>query len=178
MATLVKMFLSVVLLSFCTNMLCQEELDKKTKKRLKQLEVFEDLVTMIEEKPIEFVADWAYPVGFGSVNLISNPNYLRIVNDSAFLHMPFFGRAYQTSQWERGGFYSKDIMTKKEIKVDKSKQKITIEFTIKGENDRYQCLLEVIGKSSVSLSIISNNRSTISYSGEVEEWIKDADKKK
>ncbi|MGQ1784077.1 MULTISPECIES: DUF4251 domain-containing protein [unclassified Saccharicrinis] len=170
MVRLLKILLVIVLVAWTTMLWGQGVDRKKTEKRLQKLEAFEELVVMVKEKPIEFVADWAYPLGYSNVDLITNPNHLRLRNDSVYMHMPYFGRAFQVTPGERGGFYAEENIRDKKMKVNERKRRIRIEFMVNGENDRYQCFIEIMGKESATLSISSNNRSSISYSGDIREW--------
>ncbi|HEU4790349.1 MAG TPA: DUF4251 domain-containing protein, partial [Flavobacterium sp.] len=63
---------------------------KEEKKLAKQKEV----EALIDSKEFEFTGVMAYPQGGRSIDLTTNPNYLRFKNDSIHSEMPYFGRAY------------------------------------------------------------------------------------
>ncbi len=164
----IKVVLVIALVFVFANGWCQNS-DKSSNK----MQAFEQLIVMIKDKPIEFVAQRAFPMGYKSMDLFSNPNYLRISGDSAYVSMPYFGRAYSVTPGERGGFHFEGILQKKELEVDDEKRRITLAFSINEDSDQYQFYLEIVGKENASLSINSNDRSPISYNGEVWEWIKE-----
>ncbi len=155
------------------NAWCQNTDKSPTDKRSKKTQAFEQLKVMVKEKPIEFVAERAFPMGYKNMDLFSNPNHLRISGDSVFVYMPYFGRAYSVTPGERGGFHFEGIMLNEELKVDDKKRRITLAFLMKEGNDQYQFYLEIAGKENATLNINSNNRSPISYNGNVEEWVKE-----
>ena len=169
----IKVVFVIVMVFGFANAWCQNTGKSSTDKRSKKIVAFEQLKVMIQEKPIVFIAERAFPMGYKSMDMFSNPNHLRILGDSAFVYMPFFGRAYSVTPSERGGFHFEGIMQNKEMKVDEKKRKITIAFSMKEGNDQYQFYLEIAGKENASLNISSNNRSPISYHGNVEEWVKE-----
>ena len=81
-------------------------------------------------------------------------------------YMPFFGRAYS------GVGYGNDTGLNfegrpKEFTIIKGKKNYQIKAVVKTGNDTFTLYLSVGFEGDASLSVISNNRSTISYSGEV-----------
>lgn len=164
----IKVVLVIALVFVFANGWCQNS-DKSSNK----MQAFEQLMVMIKDKPIEFVAQRAFPMGYKSMDLFSNPNHLRISGDSAFVYMPFFGRAYSVTPGERGGFHFEGVMQNKEFKMDEKKRRIAIAFSMNEGIDQYQFYLEIAGKENATLNISSNKRSPISYNGDIKEWIKE-----
>lgn len=173
MVKLIK-FSFVIMLFACGTVIAGQKSDsKKADRKLKKVEAFEEMVELVKNKPIEFVAERAYPSGYRNVDLFSNPNHLRIDNDNADIAMPYFGRAYQVTPGERGGFYTESEIEDMKLEVNEKKRKVKMDFVLRNKNDLYTCSLEVFGSGSATLSIISNNRNSISYNGSVSEWIED-----
>ena len=170
MQYLVKIIVVLMFLGVGMEMHAQDVKSKKAERQLKKEQAFNELVKMVNDKSIEFEAEWVHPLGFSSINLISNANHLRLRNDSVYMHIPFFGRAYQSTPGERGGFYVDNNMLDKQVEIDKRKKRIRINFKVDSSEDCYQCQLEIMSKESATLGIISNNRSSISYTGHVREW--------
>ena len=80
--------------------------------------------------------------------------------------MPFFGKAYS------GIGYGGDTGVKfkgkpEEFTVVKKAKNYQIDAVVKGTADNFRISLSVGFEGSATLSIISNNRSTISYQGEI-----------
>jgi hypothetical protein len=79
--------------------------------------------------------------------------------------MPFYGRAYS------GVGYGGDEVLKftgkpENFTIIKGKKNYQVNATDKGEKDNNNLSLSVSFEGSTSLTITSNNRSSISYSGE------------
>ena len=108
----------------------------------------------------------ACPTGYRSVDLTTNSNYVKFSPDHIESYMPFFGKAYS------GIGYSGDQGLKFEGKpgiftISKGKKNYLVEAEVKGPNDLYRLSLSVYYDGSASLSITSNNRGFISYSGDI-----------
>jgi hypothetical protein len=123
---------------------------------------------LINSKVFEFIGDMAYPQGGRSINLTTNPNYLRFKNDSIYSEMPYFGRAYAGVAYGSGGGLSFKGPIK-EHSITKSKKNFVIKGQVKDNSDYYSVVLTVFFNGSASLVINSNNRDSISYNGEVGE---------
>jgi len=88
--------------------------------------------------------------------------------------MPYFGRAFSGgySSSDGGIKFDSNMKTYDVTKNDK-KRRITIKFEVKGTDDTYKCTLIVSGLNSASLSVISNKRQSISYTGMISELEKE-----
>jgi hypothetical protein len=142
---------------------------EKTKKELKEekkIEKQKQIETMVNDTNFVFVAITALPTGMKSVNLATNPNYVKFKPDLIDSYMPYFGRAYGSVG------YGSDTGLKftgkpEELKIAKTKKGFQIDAVVNGTNDRFILSLNVGFEGSTSLTITSNNRSTISYQGEI-----------
>lgn len=157
---------TIVLISLLmTNLFSQE----KTKKEIKEEEKLQkqmQIEALINGKDFVFIARYALPMGAKQVDLTSNPNYVKFHPDLMDGYMPFFGTA--TSGIGLSGDNTIKFKIKPEVfNIEKKKKSFEIEAKVKGENDIYRLSLSVMFEGSASLSIISNNRSTISYQGEI-----------
>jgi hypothetical protein len=80
--------------------------------------------------------------------------------------MPYFGRV--TGSVPYGGGGGMKFEGKPEgYTVAAKKQGYQVNAVVKGENDTYRLSLSVSSEGSTSLAITSNNRSVITYSGEI-----------
>ncbi|TLX78393.1 DUF4251 domain-containing protein [Labilibacter sediminis] len=170
MVNMIKYFLVFALLLGVGNVWSQDKLSRKEKKKIQKQEQLNEMIELVKDKNIEFVADRAFPSGWRSIDLISNPNYLRLSNDSAKAEMPYFGRAYQSTPGERGGINFDNKVSEKEMEINEKKGRISLSFEVKENNDVFRCQLDIFHSGSASLTVVSNNRQTISYNGNVEEW--------
>lgn len=142
---------------------------EKSKKELKEEEKLQKQIqieTLINSKDFVFVAKYALPMGARQINLQTNPNYVKFNPDLMDGYMPFFGTA--TSGIGLGGDNTIKFKDKPEsFNIEKKKKNFQIDAKVKGENDVYRLSLSVSFEGNSSLSIISNNRGTISYQGEI-----------
>jgi hypothetical protein len=65
-----------------------------------------------------------------------------------------------------------------DVSANDKKRRITIKFKVKGSDDTYTCTLTVSGINNASLSVISNKRQSISYTGSVSELHEEKSKEK
>lgn len=139
--------------------------DRKAVKEKRRIEKENEISVLIESKTFEFRANRAIPTGYKSVDLTTNPNFVKFTPDLIVSAMPFFGRAYSAS-------YSGDAGLKFEGKpenytVEKKGNSYEIEAKVRSSNDSFTINLSVSFNGSSSMSISSNNRTTISYHGEI-----------
>jgi hypothetical protein len=158
-------FLLVVMSLILTSAFSQEKSKKEIKEEQK-LEKQKKVEVLVNSKEFVFVARFANPVGGRQVDLTTNSNYVKFYPDLLDGTMPFFGRAYSGIGY--GGDSGIKFKDKPEtFTVEKKKKNFQIDAKVKGENDTYRLSLSVTFEGSASLSIISNNRGTISYQGEI-----------
>lgn len=161
-----KIFFSVVCLTFIFTIGFSQEKTKKEIKAEENLQKQMQIEALINGKDFVFIARYALPMGAKQVDLTSNPNYVKFNPDMMDGYMPFFGTA--TSGIGLSGDNTIKFKIKPEVfNIEKKKKSFEVEAKVKGENDIYRLSLSVMFEGSASLSIISNNRSTISYQGEI-----------
>jgi hypothetical protein len=161
-----KITILLLLLSSLITAVFGQEKSKKELKEESKIEKQKQIDSLVNSRQFVFVATFAYPQGQGSVNLISNPNFIKFMSDSINSEMPFFGRAYSGVGY--GGDTGLKFAGKAEgYTVKKEKKNYQINTSVKGEHDVYQIFLSVSFSGSATLSINSNNRNSISYSGDI-----------
>jgi hypothetical protein len=141
---------------------------EKTKKELKEEEKLQkqmQIEALVNSKDFVFVAKYALPMGASQVDLTSNPNYVKFNPDKMDGYMPFFGTA--TSGIGYGDPTIKFKDKPETFNIEKKKKNFQVDANVRGENDIYRLSLSVMPEGGASLSIISNNRGTISYQGEI-----------
>jgi hypothetical protein len=148
------------------------ELSKEEQKLEKQKQI----EAIVNAREFVFVARMANPTGMRSVNLASNPNFMKFSPDLIESEMPFYGKAYSSI-----GYGSDAGMKFKEkpdeFTVEKSKKEFDIKVVVKGETDNYKIYLSVGFEGNTMISINCNNRSSISYRGEISAPQKPEEKK-
>ena len=142
-----------------------QEKSKKQLKEDKKLEKQQQLEALLNSKTFVFNANTAIPQGSKPVNLTAI-YYVKFSPDAIESYMPFYGNAYNGAGI--GGDTGMKFEGKPEdFTVAKGKKNYIVNALVAGQNDTYQISLSVGFKGSATLSIGSNNRSNISYNGEI-----------
>ena len=161
-----KISVLLVLFIFIGNTLFAQEKSKKQLKAERAIEKQQKTEAMINAKEFVFIGRTAIPTGFKTMDLTTNTNYVKFHPDLIESYMPFFGKAYSGIGY--GGDNGLKFTGKPEdytfVKGEKNYQ---INANIKGINDIFKLSLSVGFEGSATLSIICNNRSPISYNGEI-----------
>ncbi len=152
---------------------------KKESKELKKEEQYQSLLSLINTQQYAFKGSKAIPQKGSQIDLTTRDNFLKIDKGNAVADMPYFRRAYS------GGYSSSDggmkfdgPMETYDVSANDKKRRITIKFKVKGSDDTYTCTLTVSGINNASLSVISNKRQSISYTGSVSELHEEKSKEK
>lgn len=165
MAMKKKIMQLVLMLLIGTIPAVAQKSDRKAEKERKRVEKEKEIAALVESRNFEFRATRAIPTGYKSVDLTTNPNYVRFSSDLIVSEMPFFGRAYSVSY---GGDSGLKFEGKPEVyTVEKKKKNYEIEAKVKDKSDSFTINLSVSFEGSSTMSISSNNRTSISYNGEV-----------
>lgn len=142
---------------------------EKSRKELKEEEERQKMAqieALINSKDFIFEARYAMPMGASQVDLSANPNYVKFNPDQMDGYMPFFGTAttgISISSENMIKFRDKPDL----FKIEKKKKNFQLDSRVKGENDVYRISLSIGFDGRSTMTIVSNNRSTISYLGEV-----------
>ena len=147
---------------------------KRAEKEAKKQAAYEEVLNIVSSGNYEFVGQKANPQRGPQIDLTTRNNFLSIQEGNASADMPYFGRAfnvgYSTSD---GGIKFDGPMVSYEIEKNEKKRRISIRFTVKSADDTFKCSLTISGKSSATLSVTSNKRQGISYTGRVSVITKD-----
>lgn len=143
---------------------------EKTRRQLrneKKVEKQKEIQKLIDAKEFQFVARNSNSQTFRMIDLTANPNFIKFKPDFIKSEMPFFGRGFSGL-----GYGGSDTGLKFEGKpekfvVNKQKKGFQIDVAVKGSQDFFNMTLFVSFEGSSTLTIISNNRESISYFGEI-----------
>lgn len=154
----------ILLLSFLSFiMLSAHSSDKKEKVEIDMFQLLEGQYYTFEASSI------TSQKGF---NRTLTSNYFLTVNgDSAMAYLPFVGRSYGGAYGGDGAIEFDNLMKEytSELKVKKKEKnnQTLIMIEVVGEKDIYTCNLSVSKSGNASLTVISNNRQTVSFGGNV-----------
>lgn len=140
---------------------------KKEKKAAESAKKYQEMLALIESKEYEFQADFATPQSGNRINLVTNPNFMKINKDSANIFLPYFGRSFSggASMTGEGGIVFNGIMDDYELTVNEKKQKIMVQFRGKTKSESYVFNLTIFGGGNTLINLNSNYRSVIKYEG-------------
>ncbi len=139
---------------------------KKEAKIHKKETQYQELLEVLKTKKYEFIGRRATAQRGTPIDLTTRTNYVRIHDDNANAEMPYFGRAYSGGYSNSdGGIKFNATMENYQFTQDDKKMKAMIKFKVKGEGDTYNCTFSMSSLDNVSLSILSNNKQGISYTG-------------
>jgi hypothetical protein len=162
----INIYLLATLLLLGFNLPTQAQKSKKEAREEARNKQFQETLAMVEAGAFRFDAKRAHPQGYRSVDLTTNPGFLKISNDSVQADLPFFGRGYTAHYGNESGMKFKGTIENKKVDVNEKKRRIRYSFTVR-DKDNYQVTLEIHYGGSSSLNISSNNKSSISYDGDV-----------
>lgn len=119
---------------------------------------------MIESKNFNFLARVMSPLG-GRARQLTSDYTIRVQNDSLVVDLPYFGRVYSATYGaNNGGFDFTSV--KFDYNLEKSKRGgYTLIIKPKDISDPRIITLDVGSMGSTSVTVISNNRQSISYTG-------------
>ena len=140
--------------------------DRKAEKEKKRVEREMEIAALVQSKSFVFKGNRAIPTGYKSMDLTTNPNFVRFSPDLIVSEMPFFGRAYSISYG--GSDSGLKFEGKPEIyTIQKKRKNYEVEAKIKGTGDSYTINLSISFEGSSTMTISSNNRTSISYNGKI-----------
>lgn len=158
--------LAILMFIVCSSLIgyAQEESKKQSKeeKKSEQQKLIEDL---LNAKEFVFKAKTALPQGAKTVHLTSSYEVI-FKPDFIKSYLPYYGKAYSGVGY--GGDKGMIFEGKpEEFTVTGKKKNYQVDIVVKGETDTYRMSLSVSASGSATLGISSNNRSYISYNGEI-----------
>lgn len=161
-----KIVILVLFLSLIVTAGYTQDKSRRELRAERKIEKEKKTASLVAFKEFVFIGRTALPQGFRTIDLTNNSNYVEFKPDKITSEMPFFGRAYSGVAYNRDGglkFEGKP----KEFTVKKGKKDYQIKAVVKGDTDVYSLFLSVFFEGSATLTISSNDRSTISYNGEI-----------
>ena len=103
----------------------------------------------------------------GGMTRYLTPDYsVRISGDSAYVYLPYFGRAYSAPMNGEGGIKASTTMDNYQVDYKNGKN-YSIRFSTKGTNDTYRFSISLWTNGKASINVACNNRQPISYFGEL-----------
>lgn len=143
-----------------------QEVSKKEQKQAQRQISQQQIEMILNSGEFIFKAGYVIPIGGRLINMTTNPGYVRFNKDLMDGNLPFFGSA------TTGIGFSGDVAIRfndkpQSFTTGKLKKSYEVEATVRGENGVYRISLNIPFAGPSTLTVSSNNRSTISYKGQV-----------
>jgi len=105
----------------------------------------------------------------GQINLIGNPNYLRIKGDSIYADLPFFGERRMGGGYGQsdGGINIAGLAKDYKVTTKRGMYIITFSARDKKGTEGYNFILNLSPSLTANFSVNSTQRTTIQYRGDV-----------
>ena len=172
---LIFSFVTLFLLTSCAS-----------KKSIPTEEERKALELIVSNKTFEIESDFAYPQvtnavqqvlnsGLlqpgstpGGINLIGNPNYLRVRNDSVISYLPYFGERQMRAGYGSGdgAIQLKSIMKDYSAQLNKDGS-YSIDFNAEGQSENFQVYLRLFPNLKSTMVLNGIFRLPIQYSGSI-----------
>lgn len=158
---ILSLLLSVVMTTgFSSDKTREEQKDEKKLDKRSRVEM------MINSRDFVFIPRIALPSGMKPVNLATDQYNIKFQPYFIDSYMPFFGRAYSAVGYGNDTGLSFKGKPEK-IEIGKNRKTFQVNVIVKGGTDIFRLFLSIGFEGSASLSISSDNRSTISFQGEI-----------
>lgn len=169
MKTVSLIFLLV--LSVITGTTQAQSKNKKTNKAEETEQQFRETSALVESNRFRIEINRVHPTGGFDVSRFNPQGTIHINDTVAKGQLPYFGRAYSLPDPTEGGikFDGKMLDQSSKIVQKKKRTSITYEFNVRTINDVYRFYIEIAPGGACTVNLNSNNRKSISYSGQIYE---------
>ena len=158
--------LYVTFLVFSLGISAKAQTSKQEGKKQKKEAQYQKVKEVIASKNYQFIARYALPQKGRQIDLSSRANSLKIIDNEGQARLSYFGEVHGggSISGDTGINFDAQLEDFKVVENDK-KSRVIITFRIKGKAETYNCTLEARSLESTSLSMSSNQRQFIRYTG-------------
>ncbi|NER13600.1 DUF4251 domain-containing protein [Leptobacterium flavescens] len=166
----------IILLLFSAFMIntadAQSRAERKKLKAEKADAEYAQMKELVNSGAFVFEAQWATPLGSSRINLLANPNHLKIRDGEADTFFPYFGFIRTGgSSYNRngGGIEFRGEPVKYTTEFNDKKRAIILKLSAKNDAELYDVILTINRSGTATASVNSSFRSSIFYEGFVKE---------
>jgi hypothetical protein len=143
-----------------------QEMSAKEKKEADKKAAQEQVEAVLNAREYVFTGTTAYPTGYRSVNLTTRQNFVKFHPDKVESDMPYFGKAGSSAAYSSHSDGGLKFEGKPEdYTFAKKKKNYLVDMVVREAGESYHITLTVQFSGSTTMTIISNDRSPISYDG-------------
>ncbi len=143
----------------------------------------ENLKKIVTNKKFEIISDSAHPYGISArvsgiekllppgdnrnnINLIGNPNFFKVRNDSVFMELPYYGQQRISRGYNpNGGLIFKGKPQNYKAIFNEKKQYFTLEYQLQAKQENFTIVVTLFPNNVSYLFVNSSHRSSIGYDG-------------
>src|SRR5690554_6565230 len=148
---------------FISSPVLSQNKDEMAESSVKTQTAFDALML---SKTFEFVAKTVFPSGLSPKDLSGSNDSITFTPEVIASHLPFYGTGHSGMALTRDrGMRFKGVP--EDFAVEKTERGYVVSAKVRDENDVFSISLTVSNSQTATLNISTNNRSSISYYGEV-----------
>lgn len=138
---------------------------------------FDALMEIVNSRNFEIEQEWARPMSGNTINLLGNPNYIRMKGDQVDLFLPYYGvrqsgGGYGTGE---GGIKYVGPAEKLVIEENPGENSVLLKFEGRQGTENLQFFITLLPGRSAHTSVNSSERNSISYSGHLKALVEKAE---
>lgn len=152
----------ILLMAVSASLSAQEKMSKEQRK----LEMQKQTEELVKTTTFVFSAQTAYPQGGTSVDLSMDNYTVEYSPELIKSDLPYYGKAYGGVAYGGGGI--KFTAKPGDYVTEQTKKGYIIKTEVREASDSYTLTLTVSAEGSASLAINSNNRSPITFTGDIQ----------
>ena len=128
---------------------------------------FDALINLVNSRNFEIEHEWARPLSGNTINLLGNPNYIRMKGNQVDLFLPYYGVRQSGGGYGsgEGGIKYVGPAEKLVIEENRDQNSILLKFEGRQGTEDLQFFITLLLGGSAHTSVNSSERSSISYSG-------------
>ena len=160
-------YLILLLILLGTSAQAQTKKEKKKMKAQEEEKLFAETKELIESGTYEFYADWANSFQGRRINLVTNPNHLKMNQEEASVYLPYYGVAHNSSPAysNMGAMEFKGTVENYEVKVNEKKRQMIVTFRCRAKREVLDMSLTVFADGNSRLNSNSSVRTGVNYDG-------------
>ena len=159
----------MILALFSGILYCQNRKELKDQKAKEEGEQYEVTRMLLDSGSFEFNAEWATSFQGVRVNLVTNPNYLRIDPEKASIYLPYLGVAHTSNEAfsSTGGIVFEGRLENYQLKANDKKKQFNLRFRCRAQSEILDFDMLVYANGSARVNANSSTRTSVKYLGKI-----------
>lgn len=135
-----------------------------------RFENFRSLTEYISSRNFEIENEWAIPIRGNRINLIDNPNHIKVRGDSVEIYLPYFGVRHIGGGYgqREGGIVFEGLAENLEVVEDPDNRNVVLKFQGEQGNEDLQFFITIFPNGRTNTTVSSSQRDAITYRGSLE----------